>query len=179
MKKDNTWRYRTLVKAVAATTLAAGVSTVQALSFDFGDDSEWHLDWDTNVGYTAQWRVADRDDKQYRFRDTGDQVADSTAYGLLINANDGDNNFDKGKMVQNKVNMVTEMDLSWRNFGIFARGRAYYDDVYDGNTDMDHEGFRTYNNSPVFLNGDAARGDFPDATVEEHRDRLEMLDYFL
>ena len=179
MKQQNKWRYRALAKAVAAATLAAGASAAQALSFEFGDDSDWYLDWDTNVSYTAQWRVAKPDNDQFRYKDTGDVVADSTAYGLLINADDGDNNFDRGSMTQNKISMVTELDLSWRNFGIFARGRAYYDDVYDGNTDMDPNGFLTYNNSPNFLNGDAARGDFPDATIDEHRNRLEMLDYFL
>ena len=39
--------------------------------------SEWQLDWDTNVAYTAQWRVAKQDDKQFRYKDTGDIVADS------------------------------------------------------------------------------------------------------
>ena len=43
-------------------------------------------------------------------------------------------------MVQNKVSMVTEMDLSWRDFGLFARGRAYYDDVYDQETDHERGG---------------------------------------
>jgi hypothetical protein len=155
-----------------------GASHVHALSFEFGD-GDWLLDWDTNVGYTAQWRVVDRDDRQFRYRDTGNLIPDSERWSELINADDGDNNFDKGAMVQNKVNMVTEIDLSNGSFGVFARARAYYDDVYDGNTDMDEDAFITYNNNPAYGNGDAPRGDFPDDTVDEHRDRLEMLDYFL
>ena len=148
-----------------------------ALSFEFGD-SEWQLDWDTNVAYTAQWRVAKQDDKQFRYKDTGDIVADSRAYALLINTNDGDNNFNRS-LVQNKVSMVTEMDLMWRDYGLFARGRAYYDDVYDQDTDQSQEDFLTYNNSRNFPNGDADFRRFPQDTVDEHRDRLEMLDYFL
>jgi hypothetical protein len=179
MDKQCSRRSKALSQAVFAATLAAGASTANALSFDFGNDSEWLFDLDTNVAYTAQWRVAKPDNKQFRYKDTGDIFADSTAYAVLINANDGDSNFDRGKMVQNKISAVTEMDLSWRNFGLFARGRAYYDHVYDGNTDIDRENFLTYNNSTDFANGDANFGEFPEDTVDEHRDRVEMLDYFL
>jgi hypothetical protein len=62
---------------------------------------------------------------------------------------------------------------------VFARARAYYDEVYDQNTDISRENFLTYNNSADFPNGDAYYKQFPENTVDEHRDRLEMLDYFL
>lgn len=179
MDKPFEWRYRTLVKAVAAATLAAGAATAQAMSFDFGDGEEWHLDWDTNVAYTAQWRVAKPDSDQFRYKNTGDPVADSRAYAILINANDGDNNFDRGSMTQNKLSTVTELDLSRGNYGLFARGRAYYDDVYDQNTNLSEENYFTYNNNTMYGNGDAQFREFPDGTVDKHRDRLEMLDYFL
>jgi hypothetical protein len=168
---------RILVKTVLAAGLATGVSSATALSFEFGDN-EWQLDWDTNVAYTAQWRVAKKDEKQFRYKDTGDLVADSRAYALLINTNDGDNNFNRS-LVQNKVSMVTEMDLMWGDYGLFARGRAYYDDVYDQDTDQSQEDYLTYNNSRNFPNGDTAFRRFPQDTVDEHRDRIEMLDYFL
>ena len=85
---------RTLVKTALAAGLAAGASSALALSFEFGDN-EWQLDWDTNLAYTAQWRVAKKDNDQFRYKDTGDLVADSRAYAVLINANDGDNNFNR------------------------------------------------------------------------------------
>lgn len=179
MDQQRRWQYKPLAIAVSTAAMLAGASTAQALSFHFGDDREWLLDWDTNVAYTAQWRVAKPDDDQFRYKDTGNIEADSRAYAELINANDGDSNFDRGTMVQNKVSTVTEMDLSWRNFGLFARGRAYYDNVYDQNTDINNQNFLTYNNSTNFPNGDTNFKKFPDGTVDEHRDRIEMLDYFL
>ena len=179
MDKQRRWRYKTLTQAVVAATLAAGASTTNALSFEFGNDGEWLFDWDTNVVYTAQWRVAKPDDDQFRYKDSGDLVADIQAYAVLINANDGDNNFDRGSMTQNKISAVTEIDLSWRDFGLFARGRTYYDDVYDRDTDISQQNFLTYNNSTAFPNGDTNFQKFPDGTVKEHRDRLEMLDYFV
>ena len=178
MDQQYKWRYKTLARAVAAATLVAGTSTAQALSFDFGEGQEWHLDLDTNVAYTAQWRVEKQDDDKFRYKDTGDLIADSERYSLLLNANDGNNNFNRS-LVQNKASFVTEIDLSWRNSGLFARGRGYYDDVYDQDTEQSQEDFLTYNNSNQWPNGDTSFRDFPDNTVDAHRNRLEMLDYFL
>ena len=149
-----------------------------ALSFEWGEGGELRLDLDTNVAYSAQWRVEKRDRDKYRFRDTGDLIADLENYAVLINANDGNNNFSRG-IVQNKVSIVTEADLQWRSLGLFIRGRAFYDDVYDGNTDISPDDFANYNNALAFPNGDAAFGEFPPSTVNEHRDRLQLLDHFV
>ncbi len=179
MKQHKPRQHKQLVVALSAASLLTGAAASQALSFQFGEDREWQLDWDTNVAYTAQWRVAKRDDDQFRYKDTGNVEADSRAYAVLVNANDGDNNFDRGDLVQNKISAVTEMDLSWREFGLFARGRTYYDEVYDQDTDLSSQNYLTYNNNTKFPNGDAYFRQFPESTVDEHRDRLEMLDYFL
>lgn len=179
MDKQRKRRDRILVKAVVSAALAASAAVAQAMTFEFGEDSDWTLDWDTNVAYTAQMRVAKPDTDQFRFKDNGDPVADSQAYAVLINANDGDNNFKRGSLTQNKASFVTEMDLKRDDYGLFARARGYYDDVYDQNTQQSEEAFLTYNNSKNFPNGDADFKEFPPGTVDEHRDRLEMLDYFL
>ncbi|MEZ5571009.1 MAG: DUF1302 family protein [Halioglobus sp.] len=175
-------RYTRLTKTLCGATLAIGAAAAQSMSFDFGDDGEWQLEWDTNVAYTAQWRVAKPDDDQFRYKDLGgsDPIASLRRYTVLINANDGDNNFDRGSLTQNKASFVTEMDLKWRDYGLFARARGYYDDVYDRNTDQTEQDFLTYNsgNSPA-IGGTTPFQEFPDGTVDEHRDRLEMLDYFL
>ena len=172
------WRYKTLAQAVVAATLVVTASTAQSLSFKFGEGNEWTLDLDTIVSYTAQWRVEKQDDDKFRYKDTGDIEADSRRYSTLINANDGNNNFSRS-LVQNKASVVSEMDLNWRTFGLFARGRAYYDDVYDSRTDQHEIDFLTYNNSNQFPTGDTSYREFPDNTVNKHRDRVQMLDYFL
>jgi hypothetical protein len=179
MDQQHRWRRMNLVTSLAVTLLAAGATAAQALSFEFGDDSEWRLDWDTIASYTAQWRVAKQDDDQFRYRNTGNLEADSRDYAVLVNANDGDNNFDRGSLTQNKVSLVTEADLQWRDSGLFARARGYYDDRYDQHTDHSEADYLTYNNSKAFPNGDANFREFPPGTVKEHRDRVEMLDYFL
>tara|TARA_R110002049_G_scaffold309203_1_gene518534 strand:+ start:3898 stop:5514 length:1617 start_codon:yes stop_codon:yes gene_type:complete len=162
---------------LACLVLAGSCSGALGLSFNFGPDSEVQVDWDTNVAYTAQWRVEDRDEDKFRFRDTGDLIGDLEDYAVLVNADDGNNNFDRG-LVQNKLSIVSEMDINWRNFGLFLRGRAFYDDVYHSGTDISRDDFASYNNSVAF-GGDAGFREFPDDTVDAHRDRLEMLDYFV
>ena len=162
---------------VAATAALFGFSTqAQALSLEFAD-GEWRLDLDTIVSYSAQWRVEKQDESKFAFRNSGDLIADSTRYSLLINAQDGNFNFNRG-LVQNKFSVVTEMDLNRGRYGLFARARAYYDDVYDSKTDHGEKDFLTYNSGELY-GGDAGFREFPQDTIDEHRDRIEMLDYFL
>ena len=177
MKQQTRWRYTTSGNIAAVAILMGFAANALALSFEFGDGGEWELDWDTNLAYSAQWRVAKQDDDKFRYRDTGNLVEDSSQYSLLVNANDGNNNFNRS-LVQNKVSFVSEINLAWRNYGVFARARGYYDDVYDSKTDHSEEDFLTYN-SGTLNGGDTSYREFPDGTVDEHRDRLEMLDYFL
>jgi hypothetical protein len=181
MEQHYNWRHKTLAKAVAAASLVLIASGAHALSFDLDNDGEWQLDWDTNVAYTAQWRVAKQDDDQFAYKDLGgsDPIASLKRHTVLINANDGDNNFNRS-LVQNKASFVTEMDLTWRDYGLFARARGYYDDVYDQHTDQSETDFLTYNsgNSPA-IGGSTDFREFPDGTIDKHRDRLEMLDYFV
>ena len=172
-------RYSILARAVSAAGLLLAASAAHALSFDFGDDGDWRLDWDTNVAYTSQWRVAKQDDDQFNYKQLDDPIASFKRHTVLINANVGDNNFNRS-LVQNKVSFVTEMDLKWRTYGLFTRARGYYDDVYDQHTDQSEEDFLTYNsgNSPA-IGGTTDFRRFPKGTIDKHRDRLEMLDYFL
>ena len=70
------------------------------------------------------------------------------------------------------------MDARWRDYGLFVRGRAYYDEVYkDSGTDLDANGFRTYNSGTLY-GGDAGIGDFPSDTRDDHGALVEFLDVF-
>ena len=173
MKQQYKQRYRTLAQAVAAVTLVAGASTAQALSFEFGDGGEWVLDLDTVVSYSAQWRVAKPDDHKIDYRPSDD----TPSLTGKVNSDDGNRNFNRS-LVQNKVAVLSEMNLAWRNFGFFGRGRANYDAVYDTKTNQNERGFLTYNSAKTY-GGDASYRRFPDGTVDEHRDRVEMLDYYV
>lgn len=177
MKRSRAQKLRKCNRLSGALMAVAVAPQVNALSWEFGD-GDWLLDLDTLISYSAQWRVENRDRDKFAYRDTGDLIADSSRYSLLINAEDGDFNFDRGDLVQNKISVVSELDLNRGRWGIFARARAYYDAVYDSGTHHDRADFATYNSGTLY-GGDADFREFPSGTVDEHRDRVEMLDYFL
>ncbi len=180
----------------AARALALAVGSLApaplvALSFEFGEDTR--LDFDTSLFYTAQWRL--EKPSTYRLSpDVSGQRLPQEAAALFEAANndDGNRNFDRG-LTSNKLTAVIDLDLSWRNLGVFLRGRAYYDTVYaDRSTDMDAVGYQTYNSGdalccaippviprPSSIDGGTALGDFPADTVALHGRKAELLDAFV
>lgn len=119
-------RMRMSAVAVAA-GLAAG--STQAFDFDTGN-SDIKLRWDNTVRYSAAFRVKDRSPglSQTTFGPTG-LVGPNN-----VNQDDGDNNFDRG-LVSNRVDLLSELDLTVQNFGARLSGAAWYDQVYNRSTD--------------------------------------------
>ena len=159
---------------------------VAALDFDLGNGA--HLALDTTVTWGAQWRVEDTDQ-----RITGDKFLDrlqdnpflpltdpeyAVAQTLLLNSNDGNNNFDTG-LISHRLTLLVDFDLNWEGYGVFLRAKAFYDEVYrDDDTNLDESGFRSYNSGTLY-GGDARRGEFPRQTRNQHGDTVEMLDAFV
>ncbi len=132
-----------------------------ALNFEFADGAVT-LDWDTTLRYSTAMRVQDQ----------SDQLLAAT------NGNDGDHNFDRGSLIKNRFDVLSEADLNFGKVGflydcgVFVRGRAWYDSVYT----QDHND----NNSPLTSNNVSADYDeFTHETKKWHGEKAEMLDYFL
>jgi len=158
-----------------------------AFAVDFEFDNGALLSVDTTLTWGAQWRVEDRDR-----RITGDKFLQdlqenpflpltdpqySQAQTLLLNSNDGNNNFDKG-LISNRLTLLVDLDFSRDNYGLFLRGKAFYDDVYrDDDTNLDATGYISYNSGELY-GGDARRGEFPGQTRDQHGDTIEILDAF-
>jgi len=162
------------------------ISPSHALDFSFDNGVDVALD--TTVTYGLQWRVQSRDSLISADRFLADLKEDpflpltdpryASQQTLIINGDDGNNNFDTG-LVSNRLTVLMDMDARWRDYGLFVRGRAFYDSVYkDDATDLDIDGFRTYNSGTLY-DGPAAVGEFPPETRDEHGDRVEFLDAFL
>ena len=140
--------------------------TSQALEFEFNDGGV-QMALDSTVTYGAQWRVEDRDDKitgkrfvQGLQNDFFGTIADRDyvqEQAVLINGNDGNYNFDKG-LISNRLTLLVDMDVTWKNYGFFVRGKAFYDTVYHDDTDMGQFGYTSYNSGKLY-GGDAGRGD--------------------
>ncbi|MGB8327383.1 MAG: DUF1302 family protein, partial [Steroidobacteraceae bacterium] len=82
--------------------------------------------WDTTLTYGQAWRVKSRDCNLIGTADGG--------CGRSPNIDDGDLNYTTG-LFSRAAKAVTEVSLTYKNFGAFWRGSALYDlEVMDGST---------------------------------------------
>lgn len=80
----------------------------QAVEFSFLDN-EVSGSLDTTLSYGTLWRVQGQD------KSNND-----------INTNDGNRNFDTG-LVSEVYKITSDLEATWRNYGVFIRGTAFYD----------------------------------------------------
>ncbi len=143
----------TFTRAALATAICAALplSSASAMQFDLGD-SQWRARWDNTIKYSLAYRLHGQDSA----------ITDSpTAGGLYPNIqSQGDNNFDRG-LVSNRLDVFSEFDLSTANYGLRVSGAAWYDDVYNKDTDS------------------SLQEDFLDDTRELHGRDAEILDAFV
>jgi hypothetical protein len=125
----------------------------RSAEFDTGNP-DLHLRWDNTVKYSAGFRLKEP---------SSTLLAD-------VNLDDGDRNFDRG-LITNRVDLLSEFDLSAKNFGLRVSGAAWYDSVYNRSND---------NVSPFTNNAVSVRSDeFTSATRNLHGRRAEILDAFV
>ncbi|NML47060.1 DUF1302 domain-containing protein [Ramlibacter sp. G-1-2-2] len=146
---------------LAAAALLACTGS-HAFEFDTGNP-ELKIRWDNSVKYSAAFRVGDRS-----------PGLSQTAFGPggivgpnNINQDDGDNNFGKG-LVSNRLDLLSELDMSWRNWGARVSGAGWYDSVYNGST---HNTSGTSNHNPA--------SEFPGDTRKLMGRDAEILDAFV
>ncbi|WP_306603569.1 DUF1302 domain-containing protein [Azonexus sp.] len=119
------FRLKSLTRCVLTALCAAStIGGAQAFTID-SDNADIKMSWDNTVKYSAGWRMADIDRR----------VADNSI-GPQVNTNDGDQNFKKGAMISNRVDLLSEFDLRYKkDFGFRLSGAAWYDDVYQHSND--------------------------------------------
>ena len=109
--------------------------------------------WDNTIKYSGAFRLK------------------SQIPGLIVDANtdDGDRNFNKG-LINNRVDLLSEIDLSYKDSGFRVSGAAWYDAVY--NRSNDHDSPATASQASVAFN------EFTDAARRLHGRKAELLDAF-
>ncbi len=96
---------------------ATGTACVQAMPIETGNP-DLDVRWDNTIRYNAGWRMEGQNDDFNR----------SPFY------DDTENKFDRGDMVTNRVDMLSELDVIWlQKHGFRVSAAAWYDDVYQGN----------------------------------------------
>ena len=101
--------------------LALGISAVvplPAVALEFGSAGV-SGSLDTTVSYGISGRVSDRD--------PGLVGAANGGEGWSVNIDDGNLNYDAGSLTSNRFSISSELELSYRNFGLFARATGFYD----------------------------------------------------
>ena len=137
MKKSTA---RRVLPAALALALAASVSTTaQAIEFVFSD-GEVTGSFDTTISYGVLWRAddlaTDNVGKAYwnplDFLLPNEQRRQSPGR-WSVNNDDGNRNYAKGgEIVSNTIKFVSELDVSWRNYGVFTRFMGFYDFENEG-----------------------------------------------
>ncbi|GLH36372.1 glycine/betaine transmethylase [Pseudomonas moraviensis] len=128
----------------------------QAFDIDTGNP-DFKLRWDNTVKYSAAWRTQNPSSKL-----SEGQVA--------LNQDDGDRAFKKG-LISNRTDILSELDLSYQDFGARLSGAAWYDSEYQGNNE---------NNDPSRANARSVDYDeFTDDTRHLHGGDAEILDAFV
>jgi hypothetical protein len=106
-------RRNAIVLAIGA-MLAAG--SARAFEVPTGNP-DWSVRWDNTIRYNLGWRVESRDQ----------------AIGNSIIADEGTYSFDKGDIVQNRLDLLTELDVVYKRMvGFRVSAAGWYDNAYDG-----------------------------------------------
>jgi hypothetical protein len=138
---------------VVAAGLVAGAG--YSLTAGAGSFNAWGIDgeYKATLGYSAAWRMEDPDEALINGAVIPlepvllppDQIAGFINSGLprTINGDDGNRNFEKGDMVNNRISLFTELQLHKDNYGFVLSGDFFRDEAY-----LD----RNANNSPDTIN---------------------------
>jgi len=115
------------------------------------------LRWDNTLKYSSAFRLKK-------------QSLELVGAPLATNVDDGDRNFGKG-LISNRLDLLTEVDLTYKGVGARVSGAAWYDSVY--NRDTDNDSRFTYNAVSV------PNTKFPEATRKLHGRKAELLEAFV
>lgn len=146
-------RRAAIAGAVLAVLAGATASTLQAAPLET-DNPDLSIRFDNSVKYS----------QSYRLREASPGLA---SCAICLNQNDGDNNFGKG-LVSNRVDLLSEIDVTYQDVGLRVSGAAWYDAQYRSSNDNNTI---TANHVP----GNA----FPAVTRKLLGKKAELLDAFV
>jgi hypothetical protein len=139
-----------------AASLVFGANMAQAFQIDTGNP-DLSLRWDNTLKYSAAWRL----------KDPSDKLSESA---VARNQDDGDRNFDKG-LISNRLDILSELDIGYRDFGARVSAAGWYDTVYQDDNANDNPA-RSNQRSVAF-------DEFTDDTRQLHGGDVELLDAFV
>jgi hypothetical protein len=131
---------------------AASVSTAGAA--ELGAIGDAQLRWDNTLTYSTAFRVQDRDPSLLKDPNT----------------DDGDRNFAAG-LVSNRLDLLSQLDITQGAYGFDASAAAWYDTVYNQSDDN--------NSAATFNPASVSNREFPQAVRDLHGQHIELDNAFL
>ena len=126
-----------------------------AFEFDTGE-SDVKVRWDNTVKYSTMYRLHDPDTEQL-------------AAQAFSPAGDGNRNFKKG-FVSQRLDLLSEFDVTKGNFGARVSAAAWYDDIYKRRND---------NDSGITHNISVGSDQFTDGTQDAVGANTRLMDAFI
>ncbi len=162
---------------------ALGQGGAQAGELDLWGDAT--LDYKLTVSYAAAMRTKNPNDalingavdqfQSYLFPVTPagqpTQIFSFTHTGLptTINYDDGDRNFKRGSLINDRLTGLAEIQFHWQNYGIETSGDGFYDQVYHHPND---------NDAPDTVNVTGPYNHFTPSTRYYDGQRVRLLDAY-
>lgn len=153
---------RRAVSLAVLATLAhpAGAMELQA------DNPDLKVVWDTTLKYSTAYRLSSPSNAI-----VGGGNYNPSSANYFPNTDDGDRNFKKG-LISNRVDVLSEMDVSYKNLGFRISGAGWRDSVYERGANA-NDAASTANPTSVSSN------QFTAATRDLMGQRVELLDAFV
>ncbi len=160
--------------------IAALNGVAWAGSLQFGEDME--VEYKLTLGYAAAMRMEEQSQRlingpvdpfQSEFMPNSNQLIGFSHSGLPTTANfdDGNRNFKKDSLINNRATAFGELKGKYKNFGALVNGSTFYDRVYHQRND---------NNSPDTINKRrGAVNEFSQRAVAHNGRRSRVLEAYL
>lgn len=142
------------ISTFAATSVLLGlVAATPTHAFQFNTSTpDLSVRWDNTLKYSNAWRVNKQSDELIS----------------QANSDDGARNFSRG-LISNRFDLLSEVDLFYKNYGFRVSGAAWYDSVYNS---------KNANSSPDTVNHFGRHDRFSSDTRRLHGRDAELLDLF-
>ncbi len=167
------------MKKLLAVSVLASAASMQAQAFKFDTPSDWDIRWDNTLKGNLMMRVQDPDPSIYDpNRTQGPTGPNRTAAGI---SDDADFSVKQGRFVSQRIDLLSEMDIVWKEtLGFRVSGAGWYDFAYD-NSAYPSSGINKAGNQPydTFAYLTVQPGDYNDAAEDLHYRGGELLDLFV
>ena len=155
--------------------VTATAASMQAHAFKFDTPSDWDIRWDNAFKGNLMVRAQNQDPSIY-------DPKRSDPEGAAALSDDADYSVDQGNFVSQRADLLSEMDVIWKNtLGFRISGAGWYDHGYSGDNDAPTSGptrgfpsaYSTWGSLTV------NPGEYTDKAKELHYRGAELLDAFV